>query len=622
MNPELQILIQTYESAPTVTEKLDALAKVIIFCDLNTMYELGLQYVAIAEELLQNNDNIEYTNAHLNILKSLGNISTKLGDYSKAIIMHSEAERIALLLRDKKSYIRALFNLAIVYYYLGEYPKALENILFCIKNDADSTETNYNHLYYNALGEIYRQMGNNELALVNLFHTLDILSNQPTDNRTKGQCLQNIGSVYLSDKQYDNSLTFFLKALDVYQKHGFMEFEAAILNNLGALFGTMEQYQTAIEYFTKAIDLHEKLGRRNRDSLANVLCNLAEAYFKIGKSDLAINYLLQALSIAEPIDAKHRLFEIHDGLYTVYKELKDYPKALYHHELFMKYKEQVYSKEANEKLQRMTIVHQVETLKKERQIEQVKNFEMSVTNQKLKELNDEKDGFLAIAAHDLKNPLTGILYIANTMKSGNCMSDEIIEFGEMLRSSAQAMFDLISNLLDSNKYESGGIQPAFASIDAAQLSRHLAKNYSRNAANKDIKVRCKAPEHAFVDADMQLLRQAIDNLLSNAVKYSPFGSEIIIEVLEVPENSTVAIKVIDSGPGISDDDRKKLFRKFQRLSAKPTAGEHSTGLGLSICKKLIEMMRGTIRCESQIGFGATFIIELQSAQEEVYHEEA
>ncbi len=616
MAPELLTLIEKVENSTAVSQKLDALGDVLHFCTIHSIYDQGFKYIKIIQEILETYENRRDL---FNILTASGNFFTKTGDYSKAIELHSESLQIALLNNDKTQECRSLYNLGIVYYYVGDYSKALENISNCITKNTD-VKSELTYLYYNALGEVYRQMGNYELALSNLFKIIELLNGDETRNRIKGQCLQNIGSVYLSTKQYDKSLDYFMQALDLYQKEGMLEFEALALNNLGALYGSMGEYPVAIEHLAKALGIHQQIGGLNKDIIANTFCNLAEAYYKIDNYDLSIQCWLQALEIAGPIEAKHRLFEIHEGLYSVYKKLDEYSKALYHHELYMKFKEEVYTQEASDKLQKMTIIHLVETHKKEAEIEQIKNIEMSVTNQKLKELNDEKDGFLAIAAHDLKNPLTGILYIANSMKSGSCLPEEIIEFGEMLRYSAQAMFDLISNLLDSNKFESGGIELVFASIDSAQLIRHLVKNCKQNAKPKGIKINCITPEQAFVRADMQLLRQAIDNLLSNAVKYSPFNSEITVEVVDKQESETVEIRVRDNGPGLSAEDQKKLFGKFQRLSAKPTGGEHSSGLGLSICKKLVDMMKGTIRCESEFGKGATFIIELPSAEEEKYED--
>jgi signal transduction histidine kinase len=111
-----------------------------------------------------------------------------------------------------------------------------------------------------------------------------------------------------------------------------------------------------------------------------------------------------------------------------------------------------------------------------------------------------------------------------------------------------------------------------------------------------------------VAIDPILMVQVLENLLSNAVKYSPPGKSIFIRVKK--EASAVRLEVEDQGPGLSAEDQKKLFGKFARLSAKPTGGENSTGLGLSIVKKMVEAMNGQVWCESQPGRGATFILML------------
>lgn len=613
MTTELLTLIQSYEAAKAPAEIADALAAVIRYCDINAEHEVGLQYIDIAKTFIETAD----SKLLYNLYTSIGNLSTRTGRYSEAIFYHQDAYTIANARKDESGCGLAYYNLGIVYYYLGEYPTALEHIYTSLSYDTNWGKLNSKLSCYNVLGEIYRQMGNFELSIQNLFTALSKLTGEP-ESRQLALCKQNIGSTYLSLKEYDLSMKYYLEALEIYSSIGAKELEAKTLSNIGAVYGTIENYDKAKEYFQKSIALHQSIGAFNKESLANTYSNLAEAYFNNGDDDNALASLQIALEYADAVGAKHRLFEIHEGLYHVYKKLENFPKALYHHELYVQFKDQVFSQAAQEKLSKMEVVHKIESYQRETEFEQSRNAALHEANQKLKELNDEKDGFLAIAAHDLKNPLTGILYISNAMKSGNYKPEEIYEFGEMLRSSSQAMFDLISNLLDSNKFESGAVEPSLSSVDAAQLLRHLTKNYRQIASRKNISVFCNVPRNVFVIADMQLLRQVIDNLLSNAVKYSKENTEVHAEVRIHHDTQTTEICIKDSGPGISAEDQKKLFGKFQRLTAKPTGGEHSTGLGLSICKKLVELMKGTIRCESELGKGATFIVEFPSAEEELF----
>jgi signal transduction histidine kinase len=118
------------------------------------------------------------------------------------------------------------------------------------------------------------------------------------------------------------------------------------------------------------------------------------------------------------------------------------------------------------------------------------------------------------------------------------------------------------------------------------------------------------PTPATAILDPGVILQILENLVSNAVKYSPPGKEIFVRLKKLPNG--VRVEVQDQGPGLSSEDQKKLFGKFARLSAKPTGGEHSTGLGLSIVKKMVEAMNGKVWCESEFGQGATFIVEFST----------
>ena len=133
----------------------------------------------------------------------------------------------------------------------------------------------------------------------------------------------------------------------------------------------------------------------------------------------------------------------------------------------------------------------------------------------------------------------------------------------------------------------------------AQRPRALAKSQTLRLES------LTGPVPAVIDPSVTV--QVIENLVSNAVKYSPPGKNIFVRLLQPAE--AIRCEVQDEGPGLSAEDQKKLFGKFARLSAKPTGGEHSTGLGLSIVKKMVEAMNGRVWCESELGKGATFVVQ-------------
>lgn len=225
-------------------------------------------------------------------------------------------------------------------------------------------------------------------------------------------------------------------------------------------------------------------------------------------------------------------------------------------------------------------------------------------------LNKEKDEILAIVAHDLKNPLAGIFMSADLLhRYGSTMSGEAMQRQiALILEASSRMEHIISNLLNINALEAGTLHLEQQDISLDALLEELLPQYVQKAAKKNIAIRSTRNSTALLQADKTAVSQILDNLLSNAIKFSPHGSTIQLHVHTTDD--AVLVEVHDEGPGFNKEDMPKLFRKFTRLSAKPTGGEHSTGLGLSIVKKLTEAMHGTVRCENRPSSGARFIVKL------------
>jgi two-component system sensor histidine kinase/response regulator len=233
--------------------------------------------------------------------------------------------------------------------------------------------------------------------------------------------------------------------------------------------------------------------------------------------------------------------------------------------------------------------------------------------QELSRLNEEKNEFMGIAAHDLRSPLNAVKGYAEMMLEESTMPiPERAELLGRIHDATQRMAEMVQNLLDANRIERGEMKLNLAAIDLRPVLAAVAEGQRPRALAKQQTIHLQdgaAP--GTVLADRNVMVQVLENLVSNAVKYSPPAKQILVRLKQ--EASTVRIEVKDEGPGLSPDDQKKLFGKFARLSAKPTGGEHSTGLGLSIVKKMVEAMNGKVWCESEPGKGATFIVALPGA---------
>lgn len=236
--------------------------------------------------------------------------------------------------------------------------------------------------------------------------------------------------------------------------------------------------------------------------------------------------------------------------------------------------------------------------------------------EQLSKANSAKNRFLGMAAHDLRNPLASIRGLAEFLREGAVgpLNADQLDLIETIHGASQQMLDMVNELLDVATIESGELKLHVEPLNLGDLIARCAAMINMEAAKKKTTVAFEAPAAPVVlPADSAKMKQVVDNLLSNAVKYSPPGSSVRARVEASPDGKTVSLSVRDQGPGIPDDERDKLFKDFSRLSIKPTGGEKSTGLGLAICRKIVEAHRGTIVAENQPGGGCEFRVTLPSS---------
>ncbi len=233
--------------------------------------------------------------------------------------------------------------------------------------------------------------------------------------------------------------------------------------------------------------------------------------------------------------------------------------------------------------------------------------------QRLQELNEEKNGLLSIAAHDLRNPLTNVLGLVDLIREeiGDSQT-ETRENLDLIRGTATHMLRLVKDLLDVNAIELGGRELHPETLSLCDIAASVVDQTRRRAASKGQKIHLElATSACSVSMDPEAALQVVDNLVSNAVKYSPPGKTIWLRVKS--SGQKVSLEVEDEGPGLTEQDLTRVFSKFARLSSKPTGGESSTGLGLSIVKSLVEASGGRVWVESPPAKGAKFILELPMA---------
>ncbi|MEM6720858.1 MAG: sensor histidine kinase [Bacteroidota bacterium] len=227
---------------------------------------------------------------------------------------------------------------------------------------------------------------------------------------------------------------------------------------------------------------------------------------------------------------------------------------------------------------------------------------------RLIDLNKEKDLLLSMVAHDLRTPLhqvKSLIYLLDIPSTD--LTEEQKAFVMQIENSTDRMSEMIGSMLNTHALDNKQLDLNPKIIDVEKLILYVSNSFDFTAQEKNITIRTEVqPGTHFIKADKNYIIQVLENLISNAIKFSFHGNDIIVKVETIQKRTYIS--VIDKGPGISEEDQQKLYGKFQRLSAKPTAGESSIGLGLSIVKKFVEAMNGEINCTSTLGEGTTFTV--------------
>jgi len=235
-------------------------------------------------------------------------------------------------------------------------------------------------------------------------------------------------------------------------------------------------------------------------------------------------------------------------------------------------------------------------------------------NERLLELDRVKDEFIALVSHELRTPLTSIrgyleLVVDDAVEAGLPVQQQ--EWLQVIDRNAERLLSLVEDLLISAQAHSGTLTLAQTEVDVGTVARQCAVASTPNATARGITLDCTAEPDLFVTGDAIRIAQVVDNLLSNALKFTPAGGRV--ELIASRHNGKVRIEVADTGMGIPDADRNRLFDRFFRTERAQASAIAGAGLGLSIAKAIVDAHRGTISFRSIEDHGTTFVIDLPAA---------
>lgn len=241
--------------------------------------------------------------------------------------------------------------------------------------------------------------------------------------------------------------------------------------------------------------------------------------------------------------------------------------------------------------------------------------ELAKKNTALNRLNEEKNRFLGMAAHDIRKPLSVISMYSGFLleELSGSITPQQQECIDVIREVGGSALAIVNDFLDISKIEAGRLDLNLAPADMVTIAAAVVRFNRVLAGKKHIDIALSAAGQALAaTVDAQKIHQALDNLVGNAVQYSPANSTVTVTVAGAPDSVTIA--VIDQGPGIPAAERPRLFAPYERTSAGRAGPHRGAGLGLAIARKIVTAHHGSIEVDSTVGTGSTFVVTLPREQ--------
>lgn len=422
-----------------------------------------------------------------------------------------------------------------------------------------------------------------------------------------------IGTLYLHTKDYALALGYMKKALKI-----FMDKES--LGEVTACYLTMGNIYTKKKQLDKAefclnIGMQSAQEQQNNEAYATAIIHYIELCIAQNKRDQSIAYLEEYKGIEPQLHEKNTLRDHSLLVSEFYKQLKDYQEAYHYYTLHIQYRDEIYNIEKQNNLEIMAALREYEHKKKEAEIFQLKNVELAKSymvieekNAELVTLSDQKDTTMNMVSHDLKNYIgsaQNALEIA--LLKDTSLADN--KYMKIIGNSCVRALDLVKDILYINKLEVTEADIVKETLDINEIIKSSHDSYTIKAKNKDIFLVIDYwSEPLFCSIAIDKFHRIIENLVSNAIKFT--NKQGTVKVITRKESGYAYLHFIDSGIGMSEDLLSKLFQRFSKAGRTGTAGEESTGMGLYIVKKLIELHDGTVEVKSVVGEGTEFIVKV------------
>ncbi|MFC2139347.1 ATP-binding protein [Bacteroidota bacterium] len=592
--------------------------------------EAALKYGLAALDKVQNINDPRYKPEILNFL---GVIYGNWGRLDTAYHHYEIALETARSNNDSAQIAYSLNNIGDYYYKNAVYSMALEKV-FTAYEIFEEIRNNEGMAYcLNDIGEVYLAQKNFSKAL-EYFNRSGRIRSEIDDHRGYAKSLLNISVVYANTDRQNRAFEIINEALVLSEKIGYIKGKSWALAGLSDLYLDQGKYSEALEKRFEALEIDLKIGNKYGEIIN--YNQVGYIYLKMNNLERANIYLTKARDEAAGTGHLDQLMTAYDYFKTLALARNDYRSAYMYITQYQTLQDSIFSHSDLNMI--ADLQTEFITERKDRENELLKNkleFEEATrnylllifaliligavlfaakykaerkSNLLLNELNASKDKFLSIIAHDLKNPFGAVANIASYLKSDYDIIPEE-ERKELIGSISDAsgeIQNLLIDLLTWARTQRDDIHINKIDLNFEEILDSIKTSYSLFAKSKNISVNIDCDPNLAMTGDKFMLETILGNLLNNAIKFSYPDSDVNIRAEKV--NGNVIISVTDFGKGMDKSMVKNIFNLNSKTLSDGTSAEKGTGLGLIICKELVNLLKGTIEIKSEVGEGTTITV--------------
>lgn len=569
-----------------------------------------------------------------------------IGEYETSLEYNSKALAVFKSLNDSASISIILNNMGIGYNQLGDYSMAVYYLLRAIETDEARGDTlgvcydyiNISESYYNAKNFVAA-----EVWAKKSFNLLRQLKNETE----LGYAAETLATAFIELGKLDSAKILIALSKDLALKFNNEYLINRCTSHMGRVFLKEGNYDSARIYFLNAIKLSQ--GKHFSDVLLPSLILLSKTYLKLGREKDALTHAEESYRKSTSVKNKFLAMESSTVLAEIHHVMGQSNQAIKYLHLASLYKDTILDQSVRGSMQAKAFDINLENEKRAHQraqlgleerdkvllrqryllsiggilllslltvmylirkagIERKKTNDQLISNNlQLNKLNQEVNGLINTIVHDLKAPLNsmqGILHLLEQDVSNKEVVSEMIKHGHRV---LEGGHEIIKELLELRELEQKTGELNLEDTNLKKLVEELGEEFLPYATGKQIDLNWEGNEDT-VRIDSHMVRRLLGNLLSNAIKYTPHGKRVELRAWQ--QHNIVYFEVADNGQGFREADLEKMYQKFQKLSARPTGGESSHGLGLAIVQLLVKRLDATIALTTEWGKGSTFLLSI------------